>query len=150
MIWQIFFAWALLRRSSLKKMPSHQSKSQIHGWIFLKKKFYFISFYSSFCRASPFHREWPQLVTILTSFDLSFGTKSKSLIFVLKEAIHGRKDLNCKKYSKNWYHRICFSRRFIHGFGFQSDLKIWLSNEVRHKQFFCQITNYTFNFLTFN
>ena len=29
-----------------------------------------------------------------------------------------------------------FSRGFIHGFGFQNDLKIWLSNKVKHKQFF--------------
>jgi hypothetical protein len=39
-----------------------------------------------------------------------------------------------------------FSRRFIHGFGFQNDLKIWSSNEVRHKQFFCQITKCSFTF----
>ena len=58
---------------------SNQSRSQIHALIFLKKKFYYISFYSSFCRASPFHREWPQLVTILTSFDLPFEKKFKSL-----------------------------------------------------------------------
>ena len=76
---------------------SNQSGSQIHAWILLKKKFYCIKIYSFFCRASPFHREWPQLATILTSFDLSFGTKSKSLIFELKQAIHGGKDLNCKK-----------------------------------------------------
>ena len=44
-----------------------------------KKKIYCISFYSSLCRASPFHREWPQLVTILISFDLSFEKKFKSL-----------------------------------------------------------------------
>ena len=42
------------------------------------KKIYYISFYSSFCRKSPFHREWPQLVTILTSFDLPFEKKFKS------------------------------------------------------------------------
>ena len=57
----------------------NHSGSQIHGWTSLKKKFYCISFYSSFCRASPFHREWPQLVTILTSFDLPFEKKFKSL-----------------------------------------------------------------------
>ena len=45
----------------------------------LEKKIYYISFCSSFCRASPFHREWPQLVTILISFDLSFEKKFKSL-----------------------------------------------------------------------
>ena len=28
---------------------------------------------------SPFHREWPQLITILTSFDLLFEKKFKSL-----------------------------------------------------------------------
>ena len=31
------------------------------------------------------------------SFDLSFGTKSKSLTFELKQAIHGRKTLTCTK-----------------------------------------------------
>ena len=61
-----------------------------------KKKFYYISFHSIFCRLSCFHHEWPQLATILTSFDLSFVTKSKSLIFELKQAIHGGKDLSCK------------------------------------------------------
>ena len=44
---------------------SNQSGSQIHAWILLKKKFYYISFYSSFCRASPFHREWLALINIL-------------------------------------------------------------------------------------
>ena len=49
-------------------------------WMnFLEKKIYCISFYSSFCRASPFHREWPQFVTILTSFDLPFEKKFISL-----------------------------------------------------------------------
>ena len=36
-----------------------------------KKKIYYISFYSRFCRSSYFHCEWPQLATILTSLDLS-------------------------------------------------------------------------------
>ena len=31
----------------------------------LEKNFYYISFYSSFCRASPFHREWLALINIL-------------------------------------------------------------------------------------
>ena len=58
---------------------SNQSGSQIHAWILLKKEFYYIRIYSIFCRASPFHREWPQLVTILTSFDLPFEKKFQSL-----------------------------------------------------------------------
>ena len=58
---------------------SNQSGSQIHAWILLKKKCYYIRIYSIFCRASPFHREWPQLATILTSFDLPFEKKFKSL-----------------------------------------------------------------------
>ena len=45
----------------------------------LEKKLYYIKIYSSFCRASPFHCEWPQLVTILTRFDLSFDKNFKSL-----------------------------------------------------------------------
>ena len=45
----------------------------------LEKNFYYITIYSIFCRASPFYREWPQLVTILTSFDLPFEKKFKSL-----------------------------------------------------------------------
>ena len=76
-----------------KTEVSNQSGSQIHAWILLKK-IIFVSFYSIFFRLSCFHCEWPQLATILTSFDLSFGTKSKSLIFELKQAIHGGNDLN--------------------------------------------------------
>ena len=60
---------------------SNQSGDQTHGWILLKKIFYYIRIYSIFCRLSPFHCEWPQLVTILTCFDLCFVTKSKSLTF---------------------------------------------------------------------
>ena len=44
---------------------SYQSGSQIHAWILLKKKFYYISFYSSFCRTSPFHRELFVLIDML-------------------------------------------------------------------------------------
>ena len=40
-----------------------------------------------------FHCEWPQLSTILTRFDELFGKKFKSLTFLLKQAIHGEKDL---------------------------------------------------------
>ena len=75
---------------------SNQSGSQIHAWILLKKKFYYIRIYSIFSRASPFHREWPQLVSILTSFDLPFEKTFKSLKYELKQAIHGEKDLPCK------------------------------------------------------
>ena len=77
-----------------------------------------------FCSLSPFYREWPQSATILTSFDLSFVTKSKSLIFELKRAIHGGKDLTCKKWGKNWYKKVVFSRGSIHAFGLQIDSKI--------------------------
>ena len=69
--------------------PSNWSGGQTNGWILLKQKLYYVSFYSIFCRLSPFHREWPQLATILTSFYLSFGTKFKSSTFELKQAIHG-------------------------------------------------------------
>ena len=44
---------------------SNQSGSQIHAWILLKKKLYFIRIYSIFCRASPFHHEWLPLINIL-------------------------------------------------------------------------------------
>ena len=64
---------------SFNKTSSNQSGSQIHAWILLKKRFYYIRICSIFCRASPFHREWPQLVTILTSFDLHLKKKFKSL-----------------------------------------------------------------------
>ena len=62
-----------------------------------------------------------------------FGKKSRSLISKLKQASLGGKDLNCKNRAKPDKNMIFFSRRFIHGFGFQKDLKIWSSNEVRHK-----------------
>ena len=67
-----------------------------HGCIFLT----FISLilvFSIFCKLRCFHRKWPQLATILRSFDLSVDTKSKSLTFDLKQAIHGEKNLSCKK-----------------------------------------------------
>ena len=79
------------------KSGSNQCGDQTHGWILLKKIFYYIRIYSIFCSASPFHCEWPQLVTILTFFDLCFVAKSKSLTFELKQAIHSEKDLTCKK-----------------------------------------------------
>jgi hypothetical protein len=44
---------------------SNHSGSQIHGRIFFKKRLYYISFYSSFCNLSPFHREWLALIQIL-------------------------------------------------------------------------------------
>ena len=44
---------------------SYQSGSQIHAWILLNFFFYCISFHSSFCRTSPFHREWLVLISIL-------------------------------------------------------------------------------------
>ena len=62
-----------------------------------KKKLYCVSFYSILCRLSPFHREWPQLATILTSSDFPPGKKSKSLTFDMKQAIHGEKNLTCKE-----------------------------------------------------
>ena len=58
----------------------------------LEKKVYYINFYSIFCRLSCFYREWPQLATILRSFDLSVETKLKPLTFDLKQAIHGAKN----------------------------------------------------------
>ena len=76
---------------------SNQSGGQTHGWILLKKEFYYISFYSICCSLSPFHCEWPELSTILTSFDELFDKKFKSLTFELKQAIHGEKDLSCNK-----------------------------------------------------
>ena len=79
---------------------SNQSGDQIHARILLKKTLYYIRIYSIFCRLKPFHCEWPQLVTILTCFDLCFVAKSKSLTFELKQAIHSDKDLTCKKSSK--------------------------------------------------
>ena len=51
---------------------TNQSGSRIHAWILLEKKIYCIRIYSIFCRESPFYREWPQLVTILRSFNLPF------------------------------------------------------------------------------
>ena len=55
----------------------------------LEKEIYFFQFYFILCKLGPFHREWPQLAAILMSFELSFGTKSKSLTFELKQVIHG-------------------------------------------------------------
>ena len=57
---------------------------------------FFFQFYSMFCKLITFHPEWPQLATIWMSFDLSFGTKSKSLTFELKQAIHGKNNLTWK------------------------------------------------------
>ena len=123
-IWRKNCFRRILSESSLNWNQSGASGGQTHGWILLKKKFYCISFYSILCRLSPFHREWPQLATILTSFDFPIGTKSKSLTFDMKQAIHGEKDLTCKEKNKNWYNRIFFSRGFIHAFGLQIDVKI--------------------------
>ena len=67
----------------------------------MKQKFHYISFYFIICRLSPFHCEWPQLATILTSFDFPLGTKSISLTFDMKQAIHVEKDLTCKEKNKN-------------------------------------------------
>ena len=67
-------------------MDLHEMKNLLYQFLI-----YFLQIKLSF------HFEWPQLATILTSFDLSFVTKSKSLIFELKQAIHGGNDLNCKK-----------------------------------------------------
>ena len=67
-------------------------------WMNLLEFFSIMSVFTLiFCSLSPFYREWPQSATILTSFDLSFVTKSKSLIFEVKQAIHGGKDLIYKK-----------------------------------------------------
>ena len=67
----------------------------------LEKIILLYQFLLYFCRLSPFHREWPQLATILTSFDLSFWTNFKTLTFELKQAIHGENDLICKELNKN-------------------------------------------------
>ena len=58
----------------------------------------YIIVYSIFCRASPFHCEWSQLVTILKSFDLPFEKKFKSLKYQLKQAIHGECMYVCNYY----------------------------------------------------
>ena len=70
-----------LRLILLKKSASNQSGGQTHGWILLKKRFYYNNFELICCRLSPFHREQPGLATILTSFDLPFGENFKSLYF---------------------------------------------------------------------
>ena len=127
MIWQIF----LPGRSSFRKISpksSYQSRGQTHGWILLKKTLYFISLYSILCSWSPFHREWPQMATILTSFDFPLGTMSNSLIFDMNQAIHGEKDLTCKELNKNWYNRNFFSRGSIHAYGLQMTEAIFSSN----------------------
>ena len=75
MIWQNFSVLALKNVSKTFKSIWKPNPCMDP----LEKKFYYISFHSSFCRTSPFHREWPQLVTILTSFGLPFEEKFKSL-----------------------------------------------------------------------
>ena len=45
---------------------SNQSGGQTHGWILFKKKLYYISFYSIFCRFSCFHRERFAFTKIIT------------------------------------------------------------------------------------
>ena len=66
MIWQNFSVLALKNVSKTFK-----SIWKPNPWM------YYISFHSSFWRTSPFHREWPQLVAILTSFGLPFEEKFK-------------------------------------------------------------------------
>ena len=44
---------------------SNQSGGQTHGWILLKKRIYYNTFYSICCRLSPFHREWLALTKII-------------------------------------------------------------------------------------
>ena len=124
---------------------SNQSGSQIHSWILLKKNLLCQNLFYFF-RASPFHSEWLPLINILMIETFSpKANQNLSRLWPI-EVIHGEKDLPCKKLNKFWYNIIFFSRGFIHGLGFQNDLKIWLSNEVRHNQFFCQITKFTFIF----
>ena len=89
------------KKCACRIKPSDWCGGQTHGYILLKKNLYYISFYFIFCRLSPFHREWPQLATILTSFDLSFGTKFKSSTFESNQAIHGESNLTCKESNKN-------------------------------------------------
>ena len=80
--WNIIIQWSslddltekLISLISLAKLVKNSCMDPLE-----KKEFYCIRIYSIFCRASPFHREWPHLVTILTSFDLPFEKKFKSL-----------------------------------------------------------------------
>ena len=75
MIWQNFSVLALKNVSKTFKSIWKPNPCMDP----LEKKFYYIRIYSIFCWASPFHCEWPQLVTVLTSFDLVFEKKFKSL-----------------------------------------------------------------------
>ena len=76
---------------------SNQSGSQIHAWIVLKKTFYYIRIYSILCRASPFHREWLLLINILMIETFSQKANQNLSRLWPIEAIHGEKDLPCKK-----------------------------------------------------
>ena len=92
MIWQNFSLLALRNVSK----SSNQSGSQIHAWILLKKKIYYISFHSSFCRTSPFHREWLALINNLM-IKTFFQKANQNLLRLWPiEAIHCGKDLSCK------------------------------------------------------
>ena len=86
-IW-IFFA-SIIPQSVFWSKSSNWSRGQTHDLILLKFFFYYISFYSIFSRLSLFHREWPQLATILTSFNLYLETVSKLLNIGIK-ASHSR------------------------------------------------------------
>ena len=79
LIWfdRISFARAVFKRMKTFKLiwrPNARTNS-------LEKRILYISFNSICCSLSPFHREWPQLSTILTSFDVLFGKLFKSLTF---------------------------------------------------------------------
>ena len=61
MIWQNFSVLALKNVSKTFKSIWKPNPCMDP----LEKKFYYISFHSSFCRTSPFHREWLVLINIL-------------------------------------------------------------------------------------
>jgi len=121
---------------------------QTHGWILLKKPLYYISFYSTFCRLSPFHREWLPITKIIMIW--TFPQKANQNLSRLWPilAIHGGKDLTCNKSSKNYYNKFFFLRGSIHAFGLQIDLKLIFSEESVLKKVSKKIlSNHLSNFL---
>ena len=84
-----FFFASIIPQSVFWSKSSNWSRGQTHDLILLNFFFYYITFYSIFSRLSLFHREWPQLATILTSFNLYLETVSKLLNIGIK-ASHSR------------------------------------------------------------
>ena len=128
--------------------PSNQSGGQTHGWILLKKEFYYISFYSICCSLSPFHREWLLFSRIYMVLKFPCISKFK-ILHILIESSHSR----CKQLvlQRNRDRTDIIEKKWtksIHVFALQIDLKTSFkttsSKKACTKQKICQIIWVTF------